>query len=1376
MRNVFTPNIGTLFFALLFLFVSKNAYASHAMGADLSYECINPLTHTYKITVRFFRDCSGIDAPTDVVLDISSATCGQSFTANLPREACPSGVPGAACEVSPLCPSALAQSTCASTLNPYPGVQAFVYSANVIFPSACTDWTIAFTESSRNNAVTNLIGASGEDLYIRAVLNNTIPGGDNSPVFTTLPVPFICINQPFSYNHGAIDADGDSLVYTLVNALGNGGSAIGYNSPWSPTYPVTTSTGTFPFSSSTGQMTFTPTALEFDVVTVLVQEYRNGVFIGSTMRDIQMVILNLPGCSTATPTFSNVIQSTVANGFYIDPVTVQVCPGSTLSFSTLAIEPSNDSIFMESNIALSIPGAQYVTSYYSRDSVFGYFTWTPTALDTGQNTFIVVVKNKNCPLASNQAYAITIEVLAGTYAGPDISYCPAGGPVQLQAYGGTSFTWSPVTGLSNPNVGNPKASPPTTTTYVVTSNLSSSCNNRDTITVYRVPDFNYSLFQSDDTICRFEFVQLQVIPDPSFAPYTYSWTPSASLNSGTIANPVAQPDYTTTYIVAITSDTGCVIRDTTLRIVVEGQGPSVKITADKYSVCTGDTIQLTTDISTLPCGLNIIPCTGNFDLKTVGTGSVGGHSPYFGLYEDARMQMLFRASELQSLGMQRGTITDLAFDITTKFSSYPYSGFTIKMGCTSLNELTTFVPGLPVVLVDPGYVSTAGLNNHNLTTPYDWDGQSNLIIEICYDNSNWSSTDPVRATNTGFNSVVYSFQDGSSGCGLSVPTFEQIRPNVQFVYCIAPPKTITYTWNPTANLFTPDSLNPFVVLNQSTTYYLTANDGSCSGGGSVTLNIDTSFGITAGPDVPFCAGVPVQLQGAVTGIHPVGGTVNCGANNSTCTGIPVIKTYTPANVFSSTVTPFQGLFFSNQYEDQRTQILYRASDLLAGGFTKGTINQLGINISAKNSAFPWQNLNIKLGCTNKTQLNDTMWEPTTLVYTTPLIPFISVAGWNTFDLQNTFDWDGQTNIVLEICWDQPDGFPSSGADLISAGTVNYNSFHTGTAATAAGCNLPVPTFEIYQILPELRTRICAPPPLPVTYVWTPSGGLSDTTVAKPYASPEQETTYYLTAYFGGSCPKYDSVVVTPENFSYTLSDDLGICTGDTAQLSAAGGNTYTWQPSATLTCAECEATLAFPDNTTTYYVTITDTSTGCRANDSVTVNVGSVFATALFSDTTVDQGTQVTLAADVTGGNGIYTYQWSPVDYLDNPSVINPVSIPLTDVVYILSVTSNGCTDTTQINVNVNIIESPIAMPNAFTPNSDGKNDNFYPVILNNIATVKTFRVYNRYGEVVHDGVTPWDGKFKGVVQPAGTFVYYIVISRPAKADEKLQGSFALLH
>ncbi|MBT5699418.1 MAG: hypothetical protein HOJ12_05430, partial [Flavobacteriales bacterium] len=79
--------IKRLFFLLLTCVYSVDSFSSHAAGMDLTYECIGG--NTYRVTLKFYRECSGVDAPSGIwidplsytYLDVSSASCG--LTANL---------------------------------------------------------------------------------------------------------------------------------------------------------------------------------------------------------------------------------------------------------------------------------------------------------------------------------------------------------------------------------------------------------------------------------------------------------------------------------------------------------------------------------------------------------------------------------------------------------------------------------------------------------------------------------------------------------------------------------------------------------------------------------------------------------------------------------------------------------------------------------------------------------------------------------------------------------------------------------------------------------------------------------------------------------------------------------------------------------------------------------------------------------------------------------------------------------------------------------------------------------------------------------------------------------------------------------------------
>ena len=133
-------------------------------------------------------------------------------------------------------------------------------------------------------------------MCVQAELNN-VQFCNNSPDFTEYPTPYLCVNQQFCYNNGAIDVDGDSLVYSLVTPLNtaNGGT-VNYNFGYSYMNPID---GTTSFDSLTGDLCMFPISQQVTVVAMKISEYRNGVFIGSVIRDIQIIILG--NCATTPP-------------------------------------------------------------------------------------------------------------------------------------------------------------------------------------------------------------------------------------------------------------------------------------------------------------------------------------------------------------------------------------------------------------------------------------------------------------------------------------------------------------------------------------------------------------------------------------------------------------------------------------------------------------------------------------------------------------------------------------------------------------------------------------------------------------------------------------------------------------------------------------------------------------------------------------------------------------------------------------------------------------------------------------------------------------------------------------------------------------------
>ena len=163
----------------------------------------------------------------------------------------------------------------------------------------------------------------------------------------------------------------------------------------------------------------------------------------------------------------------------------------------------------------------------------------------------------------------------------------------------------------------------------------------------------------------------------------------------------------------------------------------------------------------------------------------------------------------------------------------------------------------------------------------------------------------------------------------------------------------------------------------------------------------------------------------------------------------------------------------------------------------------------------------------------------------------------------------------------------------------------------------------------------------------------------------------------------------------------------------------------------------------------------------------------LSPDTVIAAHTTIQLLPRVSG-EGL-SYQWSNnITPWDN-DLPDPYITPVSTSTYNLTVTSgDGCTASAREVVEVFY---GLIMPNAFTPNSDGKNDVFR-VPPSNPTAIQSFVVYNRWGAVVFRGTGSggWDGMFNGKVQPAGTYVWYIQYFDPIlKRELREQGTVELI-
>lgn len=205
------------------------------------------------------------------------------------------------------------------------------------------------------------------------------------------------------------------------------------------------------------------------------------------------------------------------------------------------------------------------TSNYSNNITW---RWTPIAtaesptIDTTRVYPIVTTTynlrtqwGNNCVV--NKTHTINVIPLAIPNAGPDAFVCSGGQTwTQLNATGGISYQWTPVTGLSNPNIANPVASP-TVPTYYVVAVAVAGCPKLRTDTVFvdvsAVPVFNTI---NDTLICDIDTLQLATNGTGS-----YAWTPNYMISNTTIASPLVSPNVPTWYHVTLTDPVGCKSKD-----------------------------------------------------------------------------------------------------------------------------------------------------------------------------------------------------------------------------------------------------------------------------------------------------------------------------------------------------------------------------------------------------------------------------------------------------------------------------------------------------------------------------------------------------------------------------------------------------------------------------------------------------------------------------------------------------------------------------------------------------------------------------------------------------------------------------------------------
>ncbi len=583
--------------------LSKEAQATHSAGGEIVYNHISD--STYQFIYKFYRFCgpspgggTPASAPNNVTLCGSNSCNGNTISQTMNKMASVPGQNGNGNPVDPGC--ANFPTRCTSSQTTLPGYQEWWYMDTIVIPSTCNTWTFSVGINARNPS-DNLQNAGGTTLFTEVTFNNALSHNNSSPRFLNPPVPYVCINSPFSFNHLGFDPDGDSLVYFNINPKdGNSfcpagaGTNITYVAPYNVASPLpSAATNPFSFNNITGQIDFTPTQTGYWALATRVDEYRNGVLIGSSIRDVQVVVIN--NCNNINP--GTVIDTANNTGQLVGGY-IRGCPDELLQFCFSIYSPDTAVQFSgTSSNQVVIPTSTVGFSGVGTDTLIGCFKWQPTIADTGIHTFTVTAKDTSCRppgIVNSQTFSYSILIPPPVKGLGDTSVCSSDtaflyGVEQL----GDSLVWSVISGdnnsLSCTSCDSVYATPNVTTVYQVT-NVNSQCAfNYDTVVVSIIPPPLVDIGYDDTVICQNSSVTFSPVITPPGA-YGYLWTPNQAISSTTTLNTTVTPIADTWYYLDVTElNAGCAAQDSVLVRVIP---TDMHVLDPNPGVCEGDNVQL----------------------------------------------------------------------------------------------------------------------------------------------------------------------------------------------------------------------------------------------------------------------------------------------------------------------------------------------------------------------------------------------------------------------------------------------------------------------------------------------------------------------------------------------------------------------------------------------------------------------------------------------------------------------------------------------------------------------------------------------------------------------------------------------------------------
>ncbi len=600
--------ISRIFYVLFLLCCYFTTYAKHVKGGHIEYKYngagASAGTSNYTFTVTVFFSCTTSGPKDNVYLGVFDAGNNASVLAKLITTTTSRTVTKTAINPCMSNPPTICYE-----------VYTYVYTADLTNNTA--GYILAIQDALRIDGIVNITNSASDGITLTATMPGIINGIDyhtnSSPVFAFKDTAIVCYNGPFTYQFAATDIDNDSLSYSFGNGLNvaNAGGNTSSNPPAAPPYsPLTYTTGysgSSPLGSGvtidavTGLISGTAPATTGEyVVAVYVKEWRNGVLLDSSKKELQIYVYNCSlvaaslntsyiNCDNFTFTFQN--ESNASNiGSYLwdfgvtnssKDTSTQPTPTFTYPDSglyTLKLKVSTTGGCIDSATApvkvypgftpgFTVTGSCYQSPFLFIDNTYAkYGKVNSWSWDFGDLTTTADTSTKQNPtylypapdtatvmltVSSSKGCTDTVSKIITINGKPDIFLpfkdtliCSIDSlPLIVQSSSATSFSWSPAYNIINPNSPNPIVYPKDTTVYTVVVK-DKGCVDSASISV-NVLDYITVTLPTDTTICKTDSFQLR----PQTYGLGYLWTPATGLSSTSAKYPMAAPLNNITYYI-----------------------------------------------------------------------------------------------------------------------------------------------------------------------------------------------------------------------------------------------------------------------------------------------------------------------------------------------------------------------------------------------------------------------------------------------------------------------------------------------------------------------------------------------------------------------------------------------------------------------------------------------------------------------------------------------------------------------------------------------------------------------------------------------------------------------------------------------------------